>query len=291
MHDNEFPIDHALVRGMLDAQFPQWRTLCLRQVESSGTVHAIYRLGSHLSVRLPRAAEFTSALEREAAILPTFRSLLPINIPELVVVGVPTSAYPSTWSVLKWIEGESMATTPVDDPEAAASQLGAFVANLRALDMRGAASTNQRGRPLASSDDWTRESIAAVANEFDPAVLTSLWESALDASAWDGSKTWIHGDLLPGNLLVVDGGLAAVIDFGECAIGNPTYDLIAGWWVFQGASRQAFREAVGADSDSWSRARGWALSGAVGALAYYAETNPEFADQARHTIRNVITER
>jgi aminoglycoside phosphotransferase (APT) family kinase protein len=288
MHNNEFHIDDALVRGLIDSQFPRWKELPLSPIRSSGTVHAIYRLGGHLAVRIPRAAEFTPALEREAAILPTLGRLLPIDIPELVAVGAPSGSYPSTWSVLKWIDGESMATTPVNDLVAVANRLGAFVSSMRAIDLRGESSTNQRGQPLASNDEWTRNSIDSVADEFDPAVLKALWETALAAPRWDGSKTWIHGDLLPGNLLVVNDELTAVIDFGECAVGNPTCDLIAGWWVFQGASRQAFRRASGADTDSWDRARGWALSGAVGALSYYAVTNPDFADQARHTLRNVI---
>lgn len=290
MHDDEFNIYDGLVRGMVDSQFPQWAGLPLGRVQSSGTVHAIYRLGSDLAVRLPRAAEFTPALEREATLLPVLGPALPLAIPELVAVGVPTEDYPSTWSILRWIDGAPMAGTSVDDPESAAERLGAFVEALRSIEVAGEPSTNQRGRPLAASDEWTRASIAAVAGEFDPVVLTARWESALAVPSWDGATTWIHGDLLPGNLLIRDGDLTAVIDFGECAVGNPTCDLVAGWWVFEGSSRDVFRRASGADWDSWNRARGWALSGAVGALAYYARTNPEFSDQARRTIRSVIAD-
>lgn len=288
MHDNEFPIDDVLVRGLVDTQFPQWADLPLRRIHSSGTVHAIYRLGTGLAVRLPRTPDFSAALEREAVILPTLRPLLPIAIPELLAVGRPTGSYPSPWSVLGWIDGESLSTAPVVDLEATATRLGEFVTAMRAVSVAGETSPNQRGRPLATRDKWTRDSIAAVADQFDAAAVTAIWEAALAAPAWDGVKTWIHGDLLPGNLLVADGKLAAVIDFGECAIGNPTHDLIAGWWVFDGASRQTFRRASGADAASWERARGMALSGAVGALSYYRQTNPEFADQARQTLRNVM---
>lgn len=288
MHANEFAIDDGLVRGLIGAQFPRWSELPLRRIRSSGTVHAIYRLGSEFAVRLPRAAQFTAALEREAAILPILGPRLPISIPELAAVGEPTDTYPSAWSVLRWIDGESMATAPVADPKAAANRLGSFVASMWDIDAAGETSMNQRGQPMAFRDEWTRQSIAAVADEFDPSTLTELWENALAEPPWDGVKKWIHGDLLPGNLLVANGGLTAVIDFGECAIGNPTCDLIAGWWVFDAAGREAFREASGAATASWSRARGTALSGAIGALSYYRESNPEFADQARQTVRNVM---
>lgn len=288
MHDNEFSIDDGLVRGLIGTQFPEWAQLPLRRFNSSGTVHAIYRLGSSLAVRLPRAPDFTAALEREASILPTLGPLLSVTIPELIAVGQPTSRYPSKWSVLAWIEGEPLSTSPLVDLVAVANRLGEFVTAMRAVDVAGETSTNQRGRPLATRDTWTRQSIAAVADEFDPVAATSIWEAALAAPPWDGVKTWIHGDLLPGNLLVVAGGLAAVIDFGECARGNPTHDLIAGWWVFDGDSRDAFRRTSGADPAGWERARGMALSGAVGALSYYRDSNPEFSDQARRTLRHVM---
>lgn len=288
LHENEFEIDDALVRRLVDSQFSGWRELPLRRVASSGTVHVIFRLGDDLAVRLPRAPEFSPALEREVSVLPILRTQLPVPIPELVAVGAPTRRYPSLWSVVGWIYGVPATQEAFADPEAAAGRLGSFVGALWTIEAPGERSPNRRGRPLAESDEWTRASIAAVSDEFDPVELTSVWESALAAPPWDEATRWIHGDLLPGNLLVRDGRLAAIIDFGECARGNPTVDLVAGWWVFEAASRDAFRETCGADQDSWNRARGWALSGGVGALAYYRESNPEFADQARHTLRRVV---
>ncbi|MCP3974155.1 MAG: aminoglycoside phosphotransferase family protein [bacterium] len=257
MHDNEFPIDDGLVRGLLDAQFPEWAELALSRINSSGTVHAIYRLGTSMAVRLPRAPDFAQALERETAILPILGPLLPTAIPELVAVGRPTGSYPSPWSVLGWIEGEPLAAAPTVDWVAAADRLGEFVTAMRAVSVDGEMSTNQRGRPLDSRDTWTRDSIAAVADEFDATVTTAIWESALAAPAWDGTRKWIHGDLLPGNLLVADGELAAVIDFGECAIGNPTHDLIAGWWASTGPAARPFGEPPeptrlrGTEAEAW----------------------------------------
>lgn len=173
-----------------------------------------------------------------------------------------------------------------------AIRLGEFVAAMRSIQLPGESSTNRRGRHQVDGDPWTRTSIAAVAEEFDPHLLTAVWERALAQPPWDGTPAWIHGDLMPGNLVVDHGELRAVLDFGECALGNPTLDLIAGWWVFAGESRHAFRRSANPDEASWNRARGWALalSGAVGALAYYVDTNPAFSDLARKTIRNVIAD-
>ncbi len=287
MHDGEFFIDDALVRHLVDTQFPQWSSLSMARVASSGTVHTIHRLGSTMAVRLPRHPRFTAALEREAAVLPRLAALLPLPIPEVIAVGEPTNRFPSTWAILRWIDGATAATTDFSNPVAAAARLAEFVGAMQAIDLPGETSPNRRGGHLAAADAWTRQSIDAVADEFDRATLVGIWESALEARPWDGSAAWIHGDLMPGNLIVSGGELSAVIDFGECAIGNPTVDLIAGWWVFDRSGRNRFREAAGADRDAWSRARGWALSGAVGALAYYRRTNRSFAAMARRTLREV----
>ena len=288
MHIGQFPIDDDLVRTLVSEQFPEWSHLPLERVASDGTVHAIYRLGPDLALRLPLHEQFVAALEREAAILPLLAPHLPQAIPEVVTVGEATDEYPSPWTVVRWIDGTILADGPPTDMDAVAEALGTFVNAMGTVDLAGEHSPNQRGRPIDAVDAWTRKSIAAVEGEFDVVELTSQWEAALAAPSWDGEPRWIHGDLLPGNLIVSGRRLAAVIDFGECAIGNPTYDLIAGWWVFDAASRAVFRAASGADDASWARARGCALSGGVGALAYYVDSNPGFAEQARRTIQRVL---
>lgn len=40
-----------------------------------------------------------------------------------------------------------------------------------------------------------------------------IWEIAL-ATSWDKLPVWIHGDVSASNLLVQEGQLSAVIDFG-----------------------------------------------------------------------------
>ena len=77
----------------------------------------------------------------------------------------------------------------------------------------------------------------------------------------------MHGDVSPENLLVGDGRLTAVLDFGCCAIGDPACDLAIAWTFFSGASREAFRNRMGFDQATWARARGWALWKALLQLA------------------------
>lgn len=288
LHDGEFAIDDQLVRGLIADQFPQWADLPLRRVVSSGTVNVIYRLGTDMAVRLPRMSDFSSGPQREATWLPMFAPLLPLSIPEYVALGQPTDAYPSPWSVLGWIEGENATPATLTNLNDAARQLGEFVVALRGIDTEGAPDGNYRGHGLQGRDTLTRDTIDSVADEFDTGELIQAWDSAFAAPPWSEDPRWFHGDLHPGNLLARDGRLSAAIDFEGCSVGDPSSDLIAGWWLFDTESRDMFRQTVRADTASWERGRGWALSVALVAQPYYAETNPVFADMARQAIRRVL---
>ena len=102
---------------------------------------------------------------------------------------------------------------------------------------------------------------------------------------------WFHGDIAMGNLLVRDGALAAVIDFGTCGVGDPACDLVIAWTLFEGDSRTAFRREVGLDEATWARARGWALWKALITLVALADDSPgrrAVVEGARHRVAALL---
>jgi len=147
-----------------------------------------------------------------------------------------------------------------------------------------------RGVPLASRDAPTRAAIASLDGMLDTAAVTAAWEAALQAPAWDGPPVWIHGDLSSGNLLVVQGRLSAVIDFGCLGVGDPACDLMIAWTLFSGESRDVFRAALSVEEATWARGRGWALSWALIFIPYYLDTNPVGIGEARRTIAEVLAD-
>ncbi len=197
----------------------------------------------------------------------------------------------------RWIPGRTPDRWSAPDRRALAEPLGRFCAALRDIDPGAgpAPSPGGRGLPLADRDEATREAISAVADELDAAALTAVWESALAAPAYDGTPSWMHADLLAGNLLVdeVDGAttLVAVIDWGALAVGDPAPDAATGWAFFDASTREDFRAAAGFDDATWARGRGWALSTAAIALPYYRGTSPSIAANARATLAEVLADR
>jgi aminoglycoside phosphotransferase (APT) family kinase protein len=292
MHVDEIETDVALVRRLLAGQFPHWADLAIEPVVSYGTDHDIYRLGENLAARLPRIDWATDQAKKEAKWLPRLAPYLPLAVPEQLAMGQPADGYPFEWSVYKWLPGEN-ANGTIDDLDQAAVDLAAFVTALRRVDAGDAdpRPRGARGGPLAELDETVRRSIAELGDRIDGRAALRSWEESLDAARWDGEEVWVHGDLLPGNLLVVGGRLSAVIDFGSLNVGDPACDLQPAWNVFAGESRTRYRAELRVDDASWLRGRGWALFQAVVALPYYWDTNPGMIRQASNALAQVLVDR
>ncbi|MEV0806196.1 aminoglycoside phosphotransferase family protein [Micromonospora sp. NPDC050200] len=289
MHADEIETDADLVRRLLAGQFPHWAGLPIRPVASYGTDYDIYRLGQRLVARLPRIGWATRQAAKEAEWLPKLAPHLPLALPVPVAMGRPAEGYPFDWSVCEWLPGDN-ANGTIDDLDRAAVDLASFVAALRGVDTTGAFPRlpGSRGAALAEFDEGVRRSVGQLGDRIDGAATLRSWQESLDAPAWDGPAVWVHGDLLLGNLLVVDGRLSAVIDFGGLNVGDPACDLQPAWNVFAGDSRERFRAELDVDDASWLRGRGWALLQAVSALPYYWETNPGMVRQASHALTQVL---
>ena len=284
MHENELPTDAALVRRLLAAQFPEWADLPVEHVPSSGTVNALYRLGDDMVVRLPRMDWGAGGVAKDREWLPRLAPLLPVPIPVPLAQGAPGREFPWEWGIYPWLEGEH------PDCDGDAESLAAFVGALHRVDLRGGPPA-RRGRPLAEvQDESAREALLQLDGSIDVGAATAAWDAALEAPQWDGPPVWIHGDLLPANLLVRDGRLTGVIDWGSVGVGDPAVDMIAAWGALTADGRDDFRERLGVDDATWARGRGWALSIGLIALPYYVDTNPVFAETARRLIREVLAD-
>jgi len=290
MHAEEVEVDVDLVRRLLAAQHPELAGLPLRPVPSAGTDNALFRLGEDLVVRLPRIHWAVDDVAKDLRWLPRLAPQLPLPVPEPVVAGSSGEGYPWPWSVQRWLAGEDAASGRIADLRALAIDLAGFVAALHRIDATDGPRPGPTGRgvPLAVRDGATRRAIEALGERVDTAAVTAAWETALAAPEWAGERVWVHGDLTPGNLLVVDGRLSAVLDFGAAAGGDPAVDLLPAWNLFPGDARVAYREALGVDDAMWARGRGWALSVALIALPYYLHTNPAITASSWFVLEQVL---
>ncbi len=287
-------IDTDLVRALIATQFPQWQDLAVRPVDLDGWDNRTFRLGNALSVRLPSAEGYVAQVEKEQRWLPALAPQLPLLIPSPVALGQPGSGYPWPWSIYRWIEGSPAAAAPINDPVRFATRLADFLHALQEADASGGpaagAHSFHRGGAFSVYDDEARRSAAIVGDEFDERAMSSVLDAA-PRTSWSRAPVWVHGDVAATNLLVTDGELSAVIDFGCSAVGDPACDLTIAWTFLSGGARAAFQRAWPDDPGLWARARGWALWKALITLVgARREGRQAVAQSARAVIVAVLDE-
>lgn len=305
-HTDEIPIDLPLVRALVDRAVPAFSGLPVRRLAHSGSSNALFRLGDELLVRLPRQRGGSTTIDKEARWLPRLGPFLPVTVPDIVAVGEPDCGYPERWSVVRWIAGDLAPVvapqTPIDPARRElALDLADVITALRGVDVPGDARADPvlrwyRAEPLATRDVDTRRGIEACRTipglDLDLDAALQVWEQAMALPGVDESAAtrWCHGDLLPENLLVRAGRLAAVLDFGGLCVGDPTVDLIAAWGVLDAPARDAFRRSLDVDEPSWLRGRAWALSLAVLTFPYYWRTMPGRCSSSLTIARTVLND-
>jgi aminoglycoside phosphotransferase (APT) family kinase protein len=286
-------IDAELARRLVAGQFPQWAELPVRPVAFGGWDNRTFHLGDRMTVRLPSATRYEAQVEKEHLWLPKLAPHLPLPVPAPLAKGEPAEGYPWTWSVYRWIDGETAAKATIADLPGFATAVGDFLAALQRIDATGRPAAGPhnffRGGPLATYDAETRQAIAALEGRIDADAVTAVWDAAL-AAQWRGPPVWVHGDVTPGNLLVDGGRLSAVIDFGCSGVGDPACDLAIAWTFFADESRAAFRAALPLDPSTWARGRGWTLWKALIVMAARPGANPLDAGASRRIIEDLLAD-
>jgi len=289
----KFNVDVPLVQRLVATQFPQWADLPIRAVDNDGWDNWTFHLGDRMKVRLPSAMGYSEQAEKEARWLPKLAPRLPLPVPVPVGIGQAAEGYPCSWSIYEWLEGEPTRREAVDDPVQFGWDLAKFLIALQRIDTTGGPPPGQhnffRGADVMSVyGDEARQSVDKLADVIDASAAHEVLDAA-EAAVIVEQPVWIHGDIAVGNLLVRDGRLGAVIDFGGCAVGDPACDLVITWVFLEGAGRDAFRLSVPADEAMWARARGWALWKAALVLANNSVINPN-ENSPRSVIEAVIAE-
>ena len=282
-----------LVRRLVAGQFPEYAELPVRPVQHDGWDNRTFRLGEGLTVRLPSAQGYVPQIAKEHRWLPYLAPQLPLPIPTPVGLGEPADGYPFPWSIYRWLDGTTAQHAPIDDPMRFAADLATFLSALQRIDAIGGPGFGLhsafRGGPLATYEAEAVLAIDRLRDELDVPAVAEVWAAAM-ATQWDRPPVWFHGDVSPGNLLVRDGRLSAVIDFGTAGVGDPACETVIAWTWFTGATRAAFRAGLDLDADTWARGRGWALWKALIVLAGSRETEPETADVQRRVIAEVLAD-
>lgn len=279
------------MKRLIQEQFPQWAMLEIVPVAQSGWDNRTFRLGNELLIRMPSAQEYVNQVEKEQRWLPQLAPYLPLQIPPVVAKGEAGGEYPWPWSIYGWLEGEPASVATQLDLESIAYSLAIFLRALQQIDATGGPHAGEdnfyRGGALSVYDEQMHQALALLKDKIDTVSAQRIWEKA-QASTWKHSPVWVHGDISRGNLLVQNGRLSAVIDFGQLAVGDPACDLAIAWILFKGASRTVFCRTLPLDEDTWVRGKAWALWKAVIVAAGLVGSNAPEALDCWQIIKEIL---
>lgn len=236
-----YQIDTSLVKRLITTQFPKWKDLHLEPVTDVGTDNTLYRLDEEMVVRLPRVDWAVGQVEKEYFWLSKLAPHLPLSIPTPIALGVPEEDYPYHWSVNRWLPGKNAINSHIRDLNKAAVALAEFIMALQRIDPNDGPApgthNSYRGVPLIERDAYVREAIRLLDRNIDVDAVESAWEEVLRAPEWQGPGVWIHGDIHEGNVLLNEGSISSVIDFGCLGVGDPACDMLPAWSILSSASR------------------------------------------------------
>ena len=289
----EVVVTADLVRRLLAGQHPDLADLPVEFL-ANGWDNELYRVGDELVARMPRRQLGAKIILHEQRWLPSLAPRLPLPIPYPERTGHSALGYPYSWSVVPFLPGTPATDGDSLDLGGAAASVGGFLGALHVPAPPDAPLNPFRGVPLAARAPTFAENLRLVAGEVDRDAVLRVWESALTAPRYAGPPAWLHGDLHPANILVADGRVSGVIDFGDITSGDPAVDLSVAWMLlplsWHGAFRAAYEASggLGASDDAvWQRARGWALNLGIVYLAYSAD-NPWLLAVGRRTLERIL---
>jgi aminoglycoside phosphotransferase (APT) family kinase protein len=287
----EVEITVDLIRTLLAEQFPDLANLPLTPV-ANGWDNSIHRLGDDLAVRMPRRQLGADLVAHEHRWLPDLARRLPIPIPAPVHTGVPGAGYRWSWSICPWFDGTVAADAVLTDPRGQAEQLGAFLAALHQPAPPDAPYNEfRRGQPIAEFVPRIEANLAKLEAFAGLARARSRLGELAEVTEWAGPALWVHGDLHSANMIVDDGAISAILDFGDITSGDPAVDLAVAWMLFDESDRTVFREAAGAtfpiDDATWQRGQLWALHFALLYLLHAADS-PRFQRMGTALLATVV---
>ena len=292
MHDDQVDIDIDIARQMIRDQFPQYRHDDVTSVGSSGTVNAIFRIGSKSAARFPLRAtkptECADMLRSEAAAMVEIGQHCLFPTPQPIGLGQPGPRYPMPWAVQTWIEGEVATPNGLSGSAIFALDLASLVASLRQADTRGRRFDGQgRGGHLPDHDDWMAVCFENSEGLLDVARLRDLWARLRELPAAE-PVVMSHKDLVPPNLLVQGERLVGVLDGGSFGPADPSLDLVAAWHLLDRQRRATFRSSLQVEDLLWKRGVAWAFQQAMGLVWYYRLTNPAMSALGRSTLSRIL---
>lgn len=221
---------------------PDWRTIELEQRDlavhsaqflGEGWNSRAYLVNNELVFRFPKRSEHWEELKREISFLAFAADLLPLAVPRYVHVAPDSPAAAHGYTVYSYLHGHALDVNalPPTKRTVAAEAIATFLRALHSLRPSpeiGAQLPREDERLIAEEYfARTQREIVPKLRPREASVLLKQFELYLGRPEnFLFQPVVLHADLSRDHLLMENGSVVAVIDFGDVNCGDPDYDFM-----------------------------------------------------------------
>lgn len=254
--DADVHVDEQLALHLVRTQFPEFQGTRARKL-GAGWDNVAFLIDGRAVFRFPRRAFAVPFLERESVWLPRLAERLAMPIPAPRWFGEPTAEFERPFVGYDFIPGVTMCSAAIarEDRVGIAATVGAFCRELHSLSLDEFGpppADDLNRRDLDQRLAYTESRVAALRMRgllHDGAAL-ELAREVRGRAVDDGVGVWTHGDLYARHVLVQDGAVTGIVDWGDVHFGDRALDLSIAWTAFDFDGRFEFFAAYGDVPDS-----------------------------------------
>ena len=288
IHEGQLDISVELATRLIRSQLPEFADVSVAEFLSEGTDNKLFRIGEEFVARFPikqsDSDEMLTILRRAERSCLELNNYVLVDVPEIVAIGVPDFGYPLPWSVRTWLPGVTISNIDISDSVPFAEEMAEFVLQVRSIPVGDRTFSGKgRGGVLSSHDDWMEICFENSEDLLNVPVLKGMW-SEFRVLEPPEDFLMCHCDLIPGNILSMEGSFSGVIDVGGLKPADPALDLVVCWHLFNEQPRQAIRNILQCGNEEWERGKAWAFQQAMGLVWYYTDTNPTMSKLGQQTL-------
>ncbi|MFD6206605.1 phosphotransferase [Peribacillus sp. NPDC060253] len=248
----EYPVSLDLAGKLIRLQFPEIELKEIKQL-GEGFDNTVIQINGEFVFRFPRRPIAVTLIQVENQLLPSIAGTLPLDIPEPIFFGKPSTIYPYPFTGYKIVKGHLPVEGSVANKIESAKRFAHFLKVLHSFPVEKARNLGVQPDGLRRLDvSFRQKSLMENVSTLlklgynDQAYAVKDFVERLGDVDVQHPITLVHGDIHIRNVLLNDEGiLTGIIDWGDVHIGNPAIDFSFLYSYFPKEARQSFFEIYG----------------------------------------------
>ena len=287
-----------LAEELIREQFPSLKPVHIKEL-GKGFDNTVYQVNEQYVFRFPRKKVAAKFLEKEKELLPVLAKILPLSIPNPVMVGEADHGYPWLFLGYQIVSGKPPSSLCPQDRDQSAASVAYFLKELHQFPVSEAIRLGVEKDDLHRPDILNRK--PKLNENLEKAYEKGLLKrddkldsfiEEVEPIEYEPFVCLTHGDFHIRNVLIdEDKKISGVIDWGDSHIGHPSVDLSFLFSYFSKKGRERFFQIYGeVDEQTQTLAKFISIYVSVILLLYgYEFGDDTLVQEAQHSLELAVT--